>query len=234
MRGIEKLARDMEARVARQELVANNLANATTPGFKAQRLFERILRNSVETGGTAKTLGTYTSFMQGPIEHTHRKLDLAIQGDGFFVVDTPSGEMYTRNGSFTLDQYGTITTQAGHPVQGIGGPVAVSGRDITITPEGRILVDNAEMGTLRVVSFSDPQMLVREGNLYRSTQGEGIQADMNRTTVVQGALERSNVSPIEEMIEMIAVHRGFEADQRAITVADQSSRRLIERLGKFG
>jgi flagellar basal-body rod protein FlgF len=223
--GIQRLARDMKLRIFRQEVIASNLANATTPGFKAQRAFDSHLKDAI---------GTYTAFGQGPIEHTQRKLDLAIQGEGFFVIDTPSGERFTRCGSFTLTESGFLATHSGDLVMGTGGPIAISGQDLQISPDGRVIVDGDEAGALRIVYVPDPQALVREGNVYASGLAVHTEADMNRTEVIQGALERSNVSPIDEMVEMISLNRGFEADQKSITLQDESAKQLIERVGSTG
>jgi flagellar basal-body rod protein FlgG len=234
LRGIQRVAKDMSAKITKQEMIANNLANATTPGFKAQRAFRSLLKAAVSLGGQADESGTveaYTSFTQGPIEHTHRNLDMAINGEGFFAVDTPYGERYTRSGSFTLTQGGLLATQAGDPVLGAGGPIPISGHNLSVTPDGKVVVDGEEVDTLRIVTFADPGLLVREGNMYASVGESGVEADMTQTEVIHAALERSNVSPVDEMVEMISIHRNFEAGQRAIKLQDESARRLIDRSG---
>jgi flagellar basal-body rod protein FlgF len=237
LRGIERLAKDMSAKIVKQELVANNLANATTPGFKTQRAFRSMLEASVGRTGNdrdAGTIETYTSFSQGPIEQTHRDLDVAINGEGFFVVDTPYGERYTRSGSFTLASGGLLATQSGDLVLGAGGPIPISGSNLSITPDGKVVVDGDEVDTLRVVTFDSPERLVREGNMYAAESQSAVDADMTRTELIHGALERSNVSPVDEMVEMISIHRSFEAAQRGIRLQDESARRLIERSGGSG
>jgi flagellar basal-body rod protein FlgG len=227
----------MSAKITKQELIANNLANATTPGFKTRRAFRSLLKANIGPAGDADEAGsieTYTSFAQGPIEHTHRNLDVAINGDGFFAIDTPYGERYTRCGSFTLTQSGLLATQVGDPVLGSGGPIAIAGQDLSITPDGRVVVDGEETATLRIVSFDNPELLVREGNIYASAGQAYIEADMTRTELIHGALERSNVSPVDEMVEMISIHRNFEAEQRSIKLQDESARRLIDRASTGG
>jgi flagellar basal-body rod protein FlgG len=252
--GVKKMAKDMTVKVLRQELVANNLANVNTPGFKSQRAFSTMLKHSMGTdaaraGGRAagrasntqsetesgdRTVGIYTSFEQGRIEYTHRNLDLAIDGEGFFVVDTPFGERFTRSGSFTLTEAGLLATYGGNLVMGAGGPIAIQGNEIEVTPDGGVVVDGEEVDTLKVVAFSDPENLDRQGNTFTSAGQAYTDANFSRTQIVQGALERSNVNPIDEMVEMIALHRGFEANQKSITLQIDASRKLMERVGDLG
>jgi len=236
IRGIERLARDMTAKVFKQEVVANNLANATTPGFKTQRSFVSMLKGMITGTGTqaGPVVDTYSSFEQGPIEHTHRSLDLALDGEGFFAIATPVGERYTRSGSFTLTEAGLLATQTGGTVAGTGGPMAIEGGQITVGRDGTVVVDGEEVGMIRVVTFADPQALIREGNMYASSGQAAREVDFTETAVIQGALERSNVNPIDEMVEMIALHRNFEAAQRGIRLQDESAKQAIERVGQFG
>jgi flagellar basal-body rod protein FlgF len=238
LQGIQRLAKDMTAKVKRQEYIADNLANSTTPGFKTQRAFISQLRSSMgEVGAPGRLeqiIGSYTDFSQGPIEQTHRNLDLAIEGEGFFVLSTPDGERYTRCGNFTLDGEGYLASQSGHLVMGTGGPIPITGESVRVTPEGAVIVDNEEVGSLRVVTFGDLQDLGRNGNLYAALQAGAREVDMEQTQIVQGALERSNVNAIDEMVEMISIHRGFEADQKSINLQDESTKQLIDRAGRFG
>ncbi len=232
LRGIERLANDMKARILGQELIANNLANVNTAGFKSQRAFKAILNESVSASNT--TLRLYTSFEQGPIEQTDRPLDVAINGEGFFVIQTPYGERYTRCGAFTLSQSGILTTLSGEPVLGNGGPIPIDGQQVTIGKDGTIYVDGDEVGTLRIVRFEDPQGLLREGNRFAAGKQPPIPINPEETEIIQGALERSNVNPIDEMVEMINLHRNFETAQRSIKLQDQSARQLIEQAGRIG
>jgi flagellar basal-body rod protein FlgF len=273
--GVKKMAKDMSVKVLRQELIANNLANVNTPGFKTQRAFSTVLKQSLGTGAAQmgegvgggdgvsrgpalpdaiaasnglaapkpsvpskplgedgqKTVAIYTSFEQGRIEYTHRSLDLAIDGEGFFVVDTPLGERFTRAGSFTLSEAGLLATYGGNLVMGQGGPIAIQGEQVEVTPDGRVVVDGEEVDTLKIVTFSAPETLARSGNTFASTTEPYDEVDFAQTQVVQGALERSNVNPIDEMVEMIALHRGFEADQQSIRLQIDATKKLLERVG---
>lgn len=243
--GVKKMAKDMSVKVLRQELIANNLANVNTPGFKTQKAFTTLLKETMSAEATPKplgegggedgqkTTGIYTSFEQGRIEYTHRDLDLAIDGEGFFVVDTPYGERFTRAGSFTLNEAGLLATYGGNLLMGQGGPIAIQGENVQVTPDARVVVDGEEVDTLKVVGFSDPQNLSRNGNIFAQTAEPYYEVDFGSTQVVQGALERSNVNPIDEMVEMIALHRGFEADQRGIRLQIDASKKLMERVGNL-
>lgn len=236
--GIQRLAKDMSAKITRQEFIADNLANATTPGYKTHRAFLSHLRSTLAPSGDVRepeqVIGSYTDFSQGPIEQTHRSLDLAIEGEGYFVISTSAGEAYTRCGNFTLTADGFLATQSGDLVMGSGGPIPITGQDVNVTPEGAVMVGSEEAGTLRLVSFADPQGLERNGNLYTAPPGAAHEVDMRETRIIHGALERSNVKPIDEMVEMISIHRGFEADQKSISLQDDSIKHLIDRAGRFG
>ncbi len=236
LKGVERLAADMTARITRQDMLAENLANASTPGFKTQRLFMTMLQESVRSGGGLagdKTYGIYTDFSQGPVDVTNRPLDFAIQGEGFFAIDTDTGEKYTRAGNFTLDEEGTLTTNRGDVVVGASGPITIEGGDFTVSAEGKVMVDGAEIGAFKIVTFENVRNLVRRGNYYESGGQAAIESEMIDTQVLQGALERANVNPIDEMVNMIAVQRGFETAQTTIKMQDDSSRKLIERAGNI-
>jgi flagellar basal-body rod protein FlgF len=233
LKGVDRLAADMTARITRQDMLAENLANASTPGFKTQRLFMSLLKESVMNGEAVdnKVYGIYTDFTQGPVDVTDRPLDFAIQGEGFFAVETDSGEKYTRAGNFTLDEEGTLTTSTGDVVMGTSGPVTIENQNFTVSAEGKVMVDGAEIGAIKVVTFQDPGSLIRKGNYFEAGGQAPVESEMVDTKVLQGALERANVSPIDEMVDMIAVQRGFEAEQTTIRLQHESARKLIERAG---
>ncbi len=230
LRGIREVSADMTARIFRNDVIAENLANVNTTGYKTQRAFRRVL-NEVSTSQSLQPesrIETFTRFAQGEVEITQRPLDVAINGDGFFVIETPIGERYTRCGSFTVSPAGLLTTLRGDVVQGSSGPIMINGSEVTIGRDGRVYVDGGEVGAISIVRFENPSKLVREGNQYAAATEQPIPVDPDQIDLVQGALERSNVNPIDEMVEMIAIQRGFEADQRAIKLQDESARNLIQ------
>ena len=218
------------------DIIANNLANGSTNGFKSvQATFKELLDEERE--GTKNLTqrhvmldGTYTDFSQGPMRHTHNPMDVAIQGEGFFVVDTAEGPRYTRNGSFVLNDQRQLTTVSGELVQGTGGAIEVpEGAVININQSGAVTSGQLEIGKIRVVKFENPQGLNRVGhNLYAA---EGIDPqDVESPSVLTGALERSNVNMIREMTSLIKVSRFYESFNKAIqtyrTVDGSTAREL--------
>jgi len=200
-------------------VLANNLANVNTPGFKADQLnFSAVLDEA--TGTTTVGAGQYVEFTPGSVETTGNPLDVAIDGDGFFMVDTPDGPRYTRNGSFHLGADGMLVTPEGYPVMGAGGPVAINPdtANVTISPSGEVFEDGTQVNTLSVVTFPAGVTPTKVGaSLFKAT-GE-IPAEQIRVT--QGALERSNVEAVVEMTRMIEISRGYEAYQKLIQAMDQ-------------
>lgn len=219
------------------DIVANNLANGSTNGFKSVQATFKELLDETREGTKNQTQrhvildGTYTDFSQGPLQHTHNPLDVAIQGEGFFVVDTPEGEKYTRNGAFVLNDQRQLTTVSGELVQGTGGAIEVpEGAVININQSGSVTSGPLEIGKIRVVQFENPQDLNRIGhNLYGADEGVVAQ-DLENASVLTGALERSNVNMIREMTSLIKVSRFYESFNKAIqtyrTVDGSTAREL--------
>jgi flagellar basal-body rod protein FlgF len=211
--------------LARQmDVVANNVANINTSGFKADRsLFEEYLTSGAHEDNFARPdrrisyvqdRGTYKDFTQGAAEQTKNPLDVAIDGSGFLVVQTAAGERYTRDGTMQINNLGQLVNAAGHPVLGTSGPIVFQPTDknITIAADGNVTVVegtnriDSVRGKLRLVSFADPQKLVKEGsNLY---SGEASRPDI-RSTLRQGFVEKSNVNSVVEMGRMIEVTRAY-------------------------
>jgi flagellar basal-body rod protein FlgF len=210
------------------EVVANNIANIDTNGFKADfSLFEEYLMTGARDGNFrvadspvsfVRDRGTLIDLNQGPLQRTGNPLDVAINGDGFLVIQTPQGERYTRNGALEINAQGELVTSEGYQVLGDGGPIAFQNQDtgITINPEGTVSVKDPSnstvaiiRGRLRVVSFAQPQRLQKEGGSTFSTPADMPATPSTKSNVVQGALEKSNVRPIIEMSHMIEVSRSY-------------------------
>jgi len=228
-------ARILERRL---ELAANNMANAATPGFKAQRMgFEEyLLARTAEARRTAKGETPRTCFGQGTLEETQNPLDFAIEGEGFFVVDTPAGRRYTRAGNFTLDAENQLVTREGYTVLGDGAPVVLddtTGVGVWLSDDGRFFVDETESGRLDVVRFANPQLLERSGmNLFSASDETGPEIPSD-SRVRQGFLETSNVNPVETMMHLIDLYRAYEAQQKALQAGDQMDNRAANDLGKL-
>lgn len=229
------------AQMRATNVVANNIANADTPGFRAERpVFAKHLeRNRLGTGlgpgdrdvAYALDRATWRDMTPGAIATTGNPLDVAIQGEGFFAVDTPRGERFTRAGRFILDGQRRLADVEGNPVLGAAGaPIQVGAADarIEIQGDGTIRSENGVLGRLRVVRFDNPQAMKPEGDrLYASD--DAPQA-MDRPNLVQGAVEGSNVNPIAETIRMTAELREF---QFASMFAEREGERLsgaVERI----
>jgi flagellar basal-body rod protein FlgF len=210
------------------EVVANNIANIDTNGFKADfSLFEEYLMPGARDGNFqvadspvsfVRNRGTLIDLNQGSLQRTGSPLDVAINGDGFLAIQTPQGERYTRNGALQVNAQGELVTSEGYQVLGDGGPIAFQPQDIgiTINQEGTVSVKdgaNATIeivrGRLRIVNFAQPQRLQKEGGSIFSAPADMPATPSTTARVMQGALEKSNVRPIVEMSHMIEVSRSY-------------------------
>jgi flagellar basal-body rod protein FlgF len=222
------------------EVIANNLANVNTTGFKAEQvLLEEYVSPVARDGGFAWSDQplTYThdwatmhDLSDGAVVQTANPLDVALRGDGFLAVQTPAGERWTRSGALQIDAEGFLVTTDGHRVLGEGGPIQFDAddNDITIAPDGAISTNDGIKGRLRLVEFSDVQALAREGsNLFSG----GVPIEGGTTRVMQGALEKSNVSGIAEMTEMIRVSRAYQSLASLMQKQDEMRRSAVQRLG---
>ncbi len=211
------------------DVIANNVANINTTGFKANKsLFEEYLNSDARADNFAagdrrvsfvQDRGTYHDFAQGAFEKTTNPLDVAIDGRGFITVQTPAGERYTRDGSFQINAQGQLVTTGGHVVVGANGPIVFqpTDRDITISSEGVITVREGVVtqfdsirGKLKLAKFDNPQRLQKEGaNLYSAPAGVAAQAD-TASRINQGFVEKSNVGAVVEMSRMMDVMRTYQ------------------------
>ncbi len=216
----------------RIDAIASNLANASTPGFKAQLLLQRAASPATpvsSTTGVATPINRsqlQTDFGQGPLQRTGNPLDLALSGPGFFVVAGPEGERLTRRGSFAIDEAGFLVSSDGRRVQGSSGDLAIttSGSapgSIQIGNDGTVQVGDSSVGKLRVVTVADPQALERQGDSLYASRGQApSDAPPESVDVNQGALEGANVSPVECLVELIETMRGYEAYVNAASRLD--------------
>lgn len=224
----------MVARQVWQNAVADNLANTSTPGFKATRVFSEMLDNVQSSDALRAVEGKqhyYTDFSQGMVEETGRDLDVALQGAGFFVVQTPQGERYTRNGNFSLDNAGTLVDASGSPVLSDSGPITLQGSRIVIDPEGQIFSDGQPVGSLAMKNFESTAGLIREGgNHYAPRAGVPLSETPAKASVRQKALERSNVEGLDEVVRMTTLLREYEAAQRMVRLQSEALGRTVNEL----
>jgi len=207
------------------EVVANNMANANTPAYKTQQMmFTDYL---VKTKSANTPFGTKVAFVQdvgmlrdtreGPLAQTGNSLDVAIHDDGYFVIDTPSGQRYSRSGHFSLDESGMMVTSDGYPVlQQSGQPIVFAPNEATITiaGDGTISTENGVIGRIKVVKFDNEQDLKQAGSGLYQTSDDPIAID--RPKVVQGMLEQSNVQPVVEVTNMLSIMRNYEGVQKMV------------------
>ncbi len=227
------------------DVIANNMANVTTNGFKARssRFREYLMPvASAETFPAADRrlsyvidAGTPLDIRSGAIEHTGNPLDVAIKGDAFLAVQTPAGERYTRNGSLEINPQGQLVTSDGHAVLGDNGPITFTPQEggFSIAPDGTISSDQGQRGKLRLVRFDNPQGLRNEGaNLFSSAAQS--QPAGNTSRLQSGAVERSNVKPVIEMSRLIEVNRSYTSVATMIGRMDELRRTAISRLADNG
>ncbi|MCO5092197.1 flagellar basal-body rod protein FlgF [Bosea sp. (in: a-proteobacteria)] len=223
------------------DVIANNMANVGTNGFKARsaRFNEYLMpvaradafRPADRSLSYVVDKGTPLDLSQGMIELTGNPLDVALKGDNYLVVQTPAGERYTRAGSLTLDKQGKLVTQTGLPVMGEAGPIAFgsSEHSMRIAADGTVSSDQGTRGKLRQVSFADPKALASEGsNLFSATvaaKPAGPEARLE-----PGAIERSNVKAVVELTRLMEVQRNYQSVANMITKSDELRSRAISRL----
>ena len=217
----------LAARTRALDTIANNLANASTPGFRAEHnVFSAVLAEQRQAGGSALNRamndygvmsGTTLDRSQGALQKTGNDLDVAIQGTGFFAVQTAKGTMYTRDGSFQVSALGQLVTPAGDPVLGQKGVINMLPGPVSISPDGSISSRGALAGKLKLVDFKPGTDLVSAGATYYAAS-EANEIPAVGSTVQQGALENSNVNPVASMVELISAQRSAEMMQKAVTM----------------
>lgn len=224
------------------DIVANNIANADTTGFKVEQLLlgtevgERA-RNDAVRPGVSFVLdgGVGRDYGQGELSQTGRPLDFGIEGEGvFFEIETDQGPAYTRDGAFTLDPEGRLTTEAGHRVQGQGGEIVLDPAlgQAAVGADGTISQNGQPVGQLKLVRFDTLAALSKGGDgLYRNASNAAAM-DATDARVRQGMLEGSNVNPILEITNLIEISRAYERITRMIENTNDLSRRAVERLGR--
>lgn len=223
------------------EVIANNIANMNTSGFKGEKMLFR--EHLVTSRGGEQILGdklhyvsdvaTVRDMSEGPLQATGNPLDVAIRGKGMLAVETPEGERYTRNGSLQLDAEGNLVTQQGFKVLDDGGkPIQTGPADtkFSIGRDGTISSENARLGKLKVVEFDNPNALqMIAGGLYFADQpAKAAEAP----EVVQGMVEGSNVEPIIEMTRMLEMNRAYVGVKQMIDQEDERIKKMVQEYGR--
>ncbi len=227
------------------DIVSNNMANMNTTGYKQdEAVFSSYIHQSdqkVAVQGMARKplyftqdFGSYSNFNEGMLVETGNTLDVAIKGDAFFAVQTPSGERYTRKGNFTLDADGMLVTTEGDPVLSENNEpffFAPEEKQISIVENGEIYTENGLIGKMKLVQFEDNQKLLKVANtMFENTDGNNMIIGEDNIRVLQGKLEKSNVNSIEEMTKLVNLQRSYEYVQQMI---DEEHDRLSNTINAF-
>ncbi len=282
IRGLFTGASGMSAQQVRLDAISNNLANVDTDGYKRdvavhKAFAELLLRRTNDDGVTLNPFGSgdvapivgkvgtgvennelYTEFEQGALKETDNDFDLAMDGKGFFAIQTPYGERYTRSGDFVLGKEGFLETKEGYPVLGENGPLQVKANNFKVDKDGNVFVNKTfqddpfrlvsreentwdgleKLDALKIVGFPKDRFIAKQGDsLWRSTELSGdaaVLAKGSRPTITQGFVEASNVNPVLEMVQMIEVNRAYEANQKTIQSEDSMLGKLINETVRVG
>ncbi len=242
IRGLYISAAGLFPRDLEQEIAANNLANLNTTGYKKDAVhFKRLLdeRLSLDSlhGGESEMASseeTLINFTQGELQPTDVKTDFAIDGDGFFVVQTPKGERFTRDGNFKLNQDNQLVTSAGNLVLGESGPIQLMPGDFEVKSNGDIYQNGTLIDRFQIVTFPKPLPLKKSGeNLFALTLPNIRPEESEKFILQQGFLEGSNVNAISEMVRMIDISKSFEAGQKAIRAQDATLDKVINQTARY-
>jgi flagellar basal body rod protein FlgG len=223
------------------EMLANNIANTSTAGFKRDGEFYSVFSDAealASTDGQRSLLPVveknWTDFTQGTLATTGRPLDLALSGRGFIAVNGPSGPLYTRNGSFQVDSTGAVKTTEGYAVRlTTGQPLQVQPLvPIEIAANGTVQQAGTELGQIQIVDFQPDQLAKQGATLFRAA--EGAVPIAASATVHQGKLENANVGSAESAVRLVSLMRHFEMLQKAVTIGSEMNRKAIEELARVG
>ncbi len=226
LNGMASAASTLQMLERRQQVLANNLSNASTRGFKAETPFARLMNNALATTDTALDV------TEGPITETHGTLDVAIKGNGYFVTQTAGGERLTRDGSFSLDADQRLVDGHGNPVLGETGPITVPNGVVEIDPDGMVKVNGKPLLRLRLESVADGTKLQHEGGTQFVPDASRKAIPPEDRKIMQGYVEGSNVNTMFAMTQMIDVLREFTAAQKSMTTIDSVRGIATTEIGK--
>jgi len=226
----------MLAQEQRMNQITNNLANVDTVGYKKENVtfWEMMFTAADHRQRVGKALKPLINQTQGGIITTDNPLDLAINGTGFFQVQTPDGIRYTRNGNFTLNGEGQLSTHDGSLVLGDGGPITLENENVQIGRDGQITANGQAVNQLSLVSFEDLNSLEKDGKtFFRLKEANAQILPVDTPNIQQGHLEGANVSAVTEMTEMIDLQRAYQSQQKVIQAIDDLDSQSITRVGKL-
>ncbi len=260
LRSLRIAEKAMQFEQVRIDALANNLANVDAVGFR--QVLTRVAESNTAAVGSPgpdglpstaqrgprtvapdrgwlanRNIEMYhaTDVRGGPIRNTGRQTDLAILGEGFFVVQSGDEELYTRAGAFRLDETRRLVTPDGNPVQGTGGPIVAEGSSFAVAADGTVTVDGAVAGRVKLVTFDDPTRLMhRAGSLLAApddVQAQPLPAE--RVELAQGHVEGSNVNAIDTLVDMIAAQRAFEIEAKILSANDEMLEKSVNKLSRI-
>jgi flagellar basal-body rod protein FlgG len=228
--GLFTSSKNLYSKVQNMDIVANNLANLNTTGFKRELPFSEIIARYND-----ENIKQLTDFTQGTLLSTNNPLDLALTGDGFFTLETPSGNEYTKKGQFQINEEGYLVNEQGNKVLGESGPISLSGVEldednkITVSKDGTIKIGDKIIDELQIVKLNESGPLIRKQGLNFGTEtGTYVEAEKETYEVHQGYVEESNVNPVLEMQAMININKEFESTQKVISAIDQSLAKVVD------
>jgi flagellar basal-body rod protein FlgF len=226
LNGMDSAASALRYWERKQEVVANNLANVSTDGFKAQRVFARLL------DGVRPVAEATSDMSTGNLKQTNNSMDVALNGNGFFVVKSATGERYTRGGSLRVDDKHFLVDANGNQLLGTKGPMKLADGPISIAADGEVTQGGQLVDTLRVENAPKGTAPAREGeSLWVPAATKEIVAPKDRA-VKQGYIEESNVNSMTALIDMVSVQRSYASVQKAIMQVDQINETITTQLAK--
>lgn len=238
-------ASGLQSRMVSLDMLANNLANSATAGYKSDREFygtfsSEDAQNGID-GGSGASLPViekqWTDFSPGVLETTGSPLDVALTGKGFFVVTGPKGPLYTRAGHFKVLPSGELANDAGYPVKSTsgGGIILSAGKQINITKDGRVQQDNVTVGQMDVVDFKTTDSLQKAGGAaFQNTDTKNPAATITNFEILQGKLEGSNVPVAYAAMRLVGVMRQFEMLQKAVGISNEMDTKSISEVARVG
>jgi len=218
------------------DFVANNLANASTTGFKSEHLYYAMKGKQAQENARPDLGPTVTglNFAQGTLQITGNALDMAIEGDGYFTIQGKNSTGYTRNGSFVLNNKNELVAQNGDYVLGENSrPIVINGKKVQIDNDGTIHVDDSIAGKLKIAAFNNPRELSRTADSKFLDDGKAGLKKADKYRISSGYLEMSNVNSVKEMVEMMDIHRTFETYQKIILTMADFDKLSTNRIGKL-
>jgi flagellar basal-body rod protein FlgF len=242
--GIYTAYSGMKAQMDALDMLANNLANINTTGFKEENAFFTYLNRSIDADpATSDLSATINRTVQargalntaeGSITSTGRELDIAIEGNGFLAVETPRGIRYTRNGSLHLNANSVLTTIDGYPVIDTNSrPIALGPGKIGVNENGDVSLNDSPVGRLKIVTFDNLSSLAKEGSSLFVSPGNQGSEKISEAKIKSGYLEQSNVNAVASIVRMVEILRHFEAIQKSVNLEmNEINSKAIEKLGR--